>query len=246
MQEPASAELAEPVLDYAASEQKSYPAVPDYLKKVYWWAYLHPRGVRIFEHQWIVNAILWGNFVRLRDSALDEMGAQISGRTLQVACVYGDFTEKLARRLMPDARLDVVDVAPIQLQNLQRKIGHLPAVALDCQNAGSLVYGEATFDQVMVFFLLHELPAEVRARAIGEVLRVVKPGGKVVFVDYHRPQHWHPHRYIMPLVLRTLEPFAMDLWRNEISHWLPQGVVPGKIEKTLYFGGLYQKVVMTR
>jgi len=246
MQEPASAELAEPVLEYPAAEKRPYPAVPEYLKKVYWWAYLHPRGVRIFEHQWIVNAILWGNFVRLRDSALDEMGSTISGRSLQVACVYGDFTGQLTRRLAPGANLDVVDVAPIQLQNLRRKIGDQPRVNLDCQNAGALDYEDAVFDQVMVFFLLHELPAEVRAKALREVLRVVRPGGKVVFVDYHRPQRWHPHRYLMPLILKTLEPFAMDLWHNEISHWVPDGLAPSKLEKTLYFGGLYQKLVMIR
>ena len=151
MQEPASAELAEPVLDYPAAEQRPYPAVPEYLKKVYWWAYLHPRGVRIFEHQWIVNAILWGNFVRLRDSALDEMGSTISGRSLQVACVYGDFTGQLAQRLAPGASLDVVDVAPIQLQNLRRKIGvaegepGLPERRRTCLRGRGLRSGDGVF-----------------------------------------------------------------------------------------------------
>ena len=124
MQEPVSAEIAEPPLDCADDAPKNlYPVVPEYLRKVYWWAYLHPTGVRIFERQWLVNLILWGNFVRLRNSALDEMGTVIDGRTLQVACVYGDFTEKLAMRLAPGANLDVVDVTPIQLQNLNQKIG---------------------------------------------------------------------------------------------------------------------------
>ena len=47
------------------------PAViPEYLHNTYWWAYLHPRAVYIFERQWLVNLILWGNFARLRDARL--------------------------------------------------------------------------------------------------------------------------------------------------------------------------------
>jgi hypothetical protein len=94
--------------------------IPDYLQDNYWWAYIHPLAVRFFERQWLVNAILCGNFARLRDAVLDELGAPIGGRTLQVACVYGDFSVRLAERIAPGGSLDVVDVLPIQLQNLRR------------------------------------------------------------------------------------------------------------------------------
>src|SRR5262245_60538529 len=97
-------------------------SVPDYLQRNYWWAYVHPSAVRLFERQWLVNFILCGNFAELRDAALDEFGAAIHGRTLQVACVYGDFSAMLAKRLGSGSRLDVVDVLPIQLQNLRRKL----------------------------------------------------------------------------------------------------------------------------
>ncbi len=35
--------------------------VPYYLKTHYWWAYVHPRAVKLFERQWLTNLILWGN-----------------------------------------------------------------------------------------------------------------------------------------------------------------------------------------
>ena len=66
--------------------------VPGYLRAHYWWAYIHPKAVKLFERQWLVNLILWGNYKRLRDAALVELGASLSGTTLQVACVYGDLT----------------------------------------------------------------------------------------------------------------------------------------------------------
>ncbi|MCP3870035.1 MAG: class I SAM-dependent methyltransferase [Gammaproteobacteria bacterium] len=230
----------------ASTGDSKEPQVPDYLVKTYWWAYLHPRSVQIFERQWIVNLILWGNFSKLRDSALDAIGQRISGRTLQVACVYGNFTQKLAQRLSPGASLDVIDVAPIQLENLQKKLKDRKNVALSRQNASNLQFEDNLFDQVVLFFLLHELPEDVRAKTVREVLRVVKPGGKIVFVDYHRPVRLHPHRYIMRPILRYLEPYALDLWQNEITSWLTREDPPVRVEKQTYFGGLYQKVVMTR
>src|SRR5262249_51921884 len=96
--------------------------VPHYLNAYYWWAYIHPRAVRVFERQWLVNLILWGSYARLRDAVLAEMGDALPGRTLQVACVYGDLTSRLSARVTLDGQMDVVDVLPIQLSNLCRKL----------------------------------------------------------------------------------------------------------------------------
>jgi ubiquinone/menaquinone biosynthesis C-methylase UbiE len=114
------------------------------------------------------------------------------------------------------------------------------------QDSTALQFDDASQDTVVVFFLLHEQPAEVRRKTISEALRVTKPGGKIVFVDYHRPKASSPFRYIMVPILTTLEPFAMDLWRGEIADWLPSDITPAHIEKQTYFGGLYQKVLLTR
>jgi ubiquinone/menaquinone biosynthesis C-methylase UbiE len=219
--------------------------LPRYLADTYWWAYLHPAGVRVFERQWLVNLILWGNFARLRDSALDEIGRRVDGRVLQVACVYGNFTERLAERLGPTGHIDVVDVAPVQLRNLSAKLGGHPRVTLHHQDSTDLGFADESYDHVVVFFLLHEQPERARARTIAQALRVVRPGGKVIFVDYHRPSRLNPFRYVMVPILKTLEPFAMDLWRSELVDWIPAGVRPSALDKQTCFGGLYQKVVIT-
>jgi ubiquinone/menaquinone biosynthesis C-methylase UbiE len=219
--------------------------LPAYLAETYWWAYLHPAGVRIFERQWLVNLILWGNFARLRDTALHEIGSPIDGRVLQLACVYGNFTERMAQRLGPVGQIDVVDVAPVQLRNLSAKLRGHAKVGLHHQDSTDLSFADESYDHVVVFFLLHEQPERARARTMAQALRVVRPGGKVVFVDYHRPSRVNPFRYVMVPILKTLEPFAMDLWRKELVDWIPDSVCPSAIEKQTYFGGLYQKVVVT-
>lgn len=219
-------------------------AIPQYLQDTYWWAYVHPNAVRVFERQWLVNLILWGNFARLRDAALDELGASLPGRTLQVACVYGDFTARAAARVAPGGSLDVVDVLPIQLDNLERKLPPSSPVTLLQRDAADLGLDDATYDRVVLFFLLHEMPEGVRQRTLAEALRVVKPGGQVVIVDYHDPAPFHPLRAPMKLILRTFEPFALDLWRREVSDWLPPGRV-ARLTKETFCGGLYQKLAIT-
>lgn len=234
-------------MDYAA-EQKAVelPAtvIPAYLHEVYWWAYIHPNAVRMFERQWLVNAILWGNFARLRDAALDELGASVAGRSLQIACVYGDFSTRLAGRIAPGGELDVIDILPIQLGNLRKKLGPSAPVTLHQRDSAALGFADASYDQAILFFLLHEQPEAVRAQTLREAVRVVKPGGKLVIVDYHLPGPLHPLRYVFRPVLKWLEPFALDLWQHDVASWLPEGVRPEQISKETYYGGLYQKLVI--
>lgn len=222
------------------TEDETSQSVPSYLKRHYWWAYVHPNAVRVFERQWLVNLILWGNFGRLRDAALEHLGKPIEGRTLQVACVYGDLTQRLVSRLGEDARLDVVDILPIQLENLARKLGPARGTTLELNDSSALDLPDDHYDQALVFFLLHEQPLETRRRTVAEALRVTKPGGRVLFVDYHRPHAANPMRLVMNPVLRLLEPFALDLWREEISSWMPSRVQGLQITKQTFFGGLYQ------
>ena len=52
------------------------------------------------------------------------------------------------------------------------------------------------------------------------------------------PLHWP-----MVGILRTLEPFAMDLWDHEIAEWLPRAVAD--LKKETSFCGLYQRLTIT-
>jgi ubiquinone/menaquinone biosynthesis C-methylase UbiE len=219
---------------------KANPPLPKYLTETYWWAYVHPNAVWFFERQWLVNLILWGNFYKLRDLALSEF--QKPSKILQVACVYGNFTEQLAKS-MPDSDIHVVDVAEIQLNNLKSKISSFKNVELHHQDSSSLKFPNESFDNVILFFLLHEMPEEVREKTVKEAIRVLKPGGKAVFVDYHKAAAYNPFKYIMIPVLKWLEPFALDLWKKDIKEWMPP---VSSISKQTYFGGLYQKVLVIK
>ena len=219
--------------------------IPAYLTETYWWAYVHPNAVTLFERQWLVNAILWGNFPHLRDAALDALGELLEGRTLEVACVYGDFSPRLAQRIGAGGHLDVIDVLPIQLRNLRAKLAAGTPVRTHLCDSSALPFDSASYAQTVLFFLLHEQPEDVRRKTLAEAVRVTKPGGKIVIVDYHLPRAWHPLRYLFRPVLRWLEPFALDLWHDEIAKWLPASIDPANIRKDTYFGGLYQRLVIS-
>ena len=219
---------------------------PHYLTAHYWWAYVHPKAVWFFERQWLVNLILWGNYARLRNAAIAELGDVLPGTTLQVACVYGDLTTTLVSRVAAGGgRLDIVDVLPMQLENLQCKLPCGAPARLLAMDSADLNLPDASYDQALLFFLLHEQPRLYRERTLSEVFRVVRPGGKIVIVDYALPRWWHPLRYLWRPLLAALEPFALDLWRHEISDWLPAAARAGG-RKQSFFGGLYQKIVIKR
>jgi ubiquinone/menaquinone biosynthesis C-methylase UbiE len=220
--------------------------IPRYLLAHYWWAYVHPNAVKLFERQWLVNLILWGNDNRLRRAALAEMVQSLSGWSLQVACAYGDLTSCLLEGVAAcGGLLDVIDVLPIQLWNLREKLPRNAPARLLAMDSTDLRLPDASYDQALVFFLLHEQPDHYRERTMRELFRVVKPGGKIIIVDYALPRAWNPLRYVWRPLLARLEPFALDLWRHEITKWSPR-IAGVRFRRTTFFGELYQKVVITR
>jgi len=221
------------------------PSIPDYLQDTYWWAYLHPNSFWFFEREWVVNLILWGNMKKLTNAVLDEMELQPESDVLQVACVYGDFSNRLASHLSQTrSRLSVVDVAPIQIRNIEKKLKAHDNVSVHHQDSTCMSFPDDSFEETVVFFLLHEQPEDARRKTVAEAVRVTRPGGRVVFVDYHGPRRSNPMRYVMKPILATLEPYAMDLWREELPAYMPVGVKPEQLSSRFYFGGLYQKVVV--
>ncbi|MDE2182209.1 MAG: rhodoquinone biosynthesis methyltransferase RquA [Alphaproteobacteria bacterium] len=218
--------------------------IPDYLNRHYWWAYVHPKAVHFFDRGWVINLILLGNYHRLRDAALAEFSERPLGRMLQISCAYGDLSARLARRAAKlGGTLEVVDVLPIQLKNLKWKLPSRTPARLLRMDSTDLRLPDQSYEQVLLFFLLHEQPADIRSKTLREALRVLKPGGKLVIVEFAKPKWWNPMRYLLRPLLGTLEPFALDLWDRDLVEMLPPFT---GVRRSLYYGGLYQKLVVTR
>jgi SAM-dependent methyltransferase len=221
-----------------SSQRRDATAIPAYLREVYGWAYLNRINALLLDRDAVVNAILLGNNRRLRRTLLCEI--EPGQEVLHVAHVYGRLIPALAGRIGCSGRLDVIDLVPLQAALCRRKLRGFPQARVRFADAAHP--GDGLYNTVTCFFLLHEIPDERKRAVVDALLARVVPGGKVVFVDYHRPARWHPLRGLMRGLMNRLEPFAESLWHHEIVEFAS---TPGpyRWRKQTLFGGLYQKTV---
>lgn len=217
--------------------------LPAYLRDVYHWAYLTPWLAGLLDRQLVVQTILWGNAQKLIDDTLIEIGPD--QRVFQPAAVYGDFSRQLAQKIGPAGRLEVRDIAPLQVNLTRRKLADVPQARVAWGDAGAPAE-DGLYDAVACFFLLHEVPDDIKDRIAGAMLSLARPGGKAIFVDYHRPSRWHPLKPLMRKVFEHLEPFAPGMWERNIEDWAGPASKDFVWCKRTRFGGLYQITVATR
>lgn len=214
------------------------PPLPAYLVDTYSWAYLRPRSLRLLDRHLVVNGILWGNYHALVRAACREFAS--GDHVLQAASVYGNFSSRLATQVGADGFLDIIDVAPVQVAHCRRKLAGCANVRVRVADAA--VPDRVGYDAACSFFLLHEVPDVQKRQIVNALLAAVRPGGKVVFVDYHRPVRWHPLRPVMAAVFRWLEPYASGLVSRSIMDFADRAQ-DFDWRKETRFGGLYQVVV---
>ncbi len=215
--------------------------VPDYLRETYTWAYLNPKTVPWLSSAPVVAAILWGNASRLIRRTVEEI--EPGSHVLQAAAVYGRFSTKLAHAVGENGQLDVIDIAPIQVETAQKRVEGMTQAKVMLGDAS--IVRSTPYDTVVCFFLLHEVPEAMKSKIVSALLASTKPGGKVVFVDYHKPVPLHPLKPVMSKIFDWLEPFAKGLWHKEIKEYAPDNSNIIWRKETL-FGGMYQKVVAER
>ncbi len=220
---------------------------PEYLVRTYWWAYLSPAGVWFFSHHVIIHLILFGQYRTILSALTARLRSAPSRRMLQLTCAYGELTPALAE-LTDELHLN--DVATIQLRLARTALSQRDRGAQVARmNAESLAYADDSFDTLVIFFLLHELPPAARQRALQEALRVLKPNGRLLLAEYGVNRRAHPlHRFFpMRWTMERLEPFLHDFWRSDLHGQLKEYATrqnkPLQLAgETAVFGGFYRVV----
>src|SRR6266496_1260618 len=100
----------------------------------------------------------------------------IGMRVLELGCGTGYFTRELARS---GADIVAIDVSP-ELLEIAKANCSTPNVRYEIHNAYELSYPDAGFDSVVGSSVLHHLELE---EALGEIYRVLKPGGTIYFTE---------------------------------------------------------------
>lgn len=202
--------------------QRYLDGIPWYLARHYWWAYLWDRAVWFFDHQPIINAILFGQYKKLMHATLERLKDAPLERTLQLTCVYGSLTPNIIEQL--STPLHITDAATVQLELARSKSTGNPELLPTRMNAESLGYKESAFSTTILFFLLHEMPAEARRNTLSEAVRTLAPGGILLITEYGPlpTSHWlyrfPPFRWL----LTTLEPFLNSFWHENLSALLSE------------------------
>lgn len=191
---------------------------PEYLVRHYWWAYLWPFATWFFDHQPIINAILFGQYKKLMRATMARLQNAPQESTLQLTCVYGELTPKLVETVSP-AVLHIADVATVQLELAKNKVPDEHSLLAAQMNAEHLAYGNDSFSTVVLFFLLHEMPHQARLNVLSECMRVIPDGGVLLVTEYaplpvnHIIYRFPPSRWI----ITKLEPFLDGFWRMDVA-----------------------------
>jgi arsenite methyltransferase len=123
--------------------------------------------------------------IAARSAYLDLLALKSGERVLDVGCGTGVVTRDAARRLAPDGRAVGLDASP-EFLALARSLAHdagLSGVTEFRQgNALALPFGDGEFDAVLAVTVLVHVPEG--HRAIPEMVRVVRSGGRVGIFDF--------------------------------------------------------------
>lgn len=126
-------------------------------------------------------------------------------RVLDVACGTGALTIEAARRVRPDGNVVGLDRNEDMLAVARRKD---PAIEWQLGNAESLPFADGSFDAVVSQFGL--MFFEDRVRAIEEMWRVVRPGGRVTVAVWDAMEHAPGYADLAALVERLFGARAGD------------------------------------
>ena len=153
---------------------------------------------------------------------------------LDIACGTGDFSIAIARAMAPGSRVTGLDLSEGMLAVMRSK---LAAGGLDdrvtCVQGDSeaMPYADASFDCVTIAFGIRNF--EHREVALREILRVLKPGGKLVILELSVPAN-PVVRWFYKLYFTGLLPVIGGKVSGDIAayRYLPASVLnfPGKDE----------------
>ncbi|HYN04741.1 MAG TPA: class I SAM-dependent methyltransferase, partial [Vicinamibacteria bacterium] len=107
-----------------------------------------------------------------------ERGGLSAGRlALELGCGTGIFLQKVA---CSGARIVGLDLSADLLSRAHARLAGAPNVVLHRGNAEQMPYAASSFDAVYGSSVLHHLDLD---RALSEVFRVLRPGGRCVFTE---------------------------------------------------------------
>jgi ubiquinone/menaquinone biosynthesis C-methylase UbiE len=157
-------------------DQHSHPEAPQTTGKLIRWAKYY---------DFVVNIMGLGQAGRLRRKTIDLANIQPGNSILDVGCGTGDLT-LLARECTGVAgKVHGIDASPEMIEVAQQKAARKHSnVEFRVGLIEQLAFADGTFDVALSSLMIHHLPDDLQRRGLQELRRVVKPGGRLVIVDF--------------------------------------------------------------
>ena len=184
--------------------------------------YLTSESAKLYDHQ--VEVLFIGGADAMRRQALAETTRYFRKSTtresnhLDIACGTGRFLAML-KSAYPRLRITGIDLSHPYLCEARTLLQHWSRVRLAQANAESLPFPNETFNSVSCIFLFHELPKAIRRCVVAEIFRVLKPGGRLFFLDSiqigDRPNYDSLLEHF-PVIFH--EPYYLDFIRSDLSN----------------------------
>ncbi|HYM71700.1 MAG TPA: methyltransferase domain-containing protein [Stellaceae bacterium] len=208
--------------------------------------YLSAASAERYDHQ--VEVLFGGGAAAMRRQALVPLreallacdGGARSARLLDIACGTGAFLAEVKRNY-PRLSVTGIDLSAPYLGVARRRLAGWSRVMLAEGNAETLPLADASVDIVTCIYLFHELPRRARHAVAGEIRRVLRPGGRLIFVDslqtgdepdYDATLDWFPVAFHEPYYASYLRE---DLGRLFGPGFSPLGHSPAYFSKVLAY-----------
>ncbi len=143
---------------------------------------------------------------------------------LDVCTGTGDFAVDIAKAVGNDGRVVAADFCEPMIRNGIAKTSSAPGAPIEMMvaNAEYLPYPSSSFNAATVGFGIRNV-AHID-RAISEMTRVVKPGGRVIVLEFNRPQNRLIKPFIDFYLFRILPLIGGLLSRKEAYRYLPESM----------------------
>lgn len=140
-------------------------------------------------YDWLVRVLTLGGERKFRRRTLDLAGLQAGETVLDVGCGTGTLLIEAAKRVGASGAAYGIEPSSEMVAQARRK-AKAQGVAVDVRegSADRLPFPDASFDVAFCTLVLHHLPDAMQTVAIGEMRRVLRPGGRIVIADLERPK----------------------------------------------------------
>ena len=107
---------------------------------------------------------------------------------LEVGCGTGEIALRAKARSGPSGSVAGIDPSPEMIAVARQKAARAKLdVDYRVATVEALPFADATFDVVLSSLMMHHLPEDLKPRAVAEIRRVLKPGGRLLVVDFKEP-----------------------------------------------------------